>query len=491
MANKKPIAENEIGIASTGNVDWSVFLQEGVIVTLIIKRYRGTASVDFSELGIDDTTDAKFKSVLSEYIMPGTKRLIPPEIEGQLKSIETSARNNLKEKGFDCAAFASNGKFIPNAMYAEFKKVNQELQERFYAIRDEFSRNYDGIVEHVRKDYKVLAENLYMQSNPTAKKPSPKYVKAFVDKIIEQIPSADEIVASFEYTTLLSRIPSTLLNVISKKQNIDERVMRIAATNQGPTAAAQALEQEKLNAKKEKTAAAGRAVGMASADAALLPDDAAALDEIEHDIQESIKRQSTGMAEDFLTDILVRVRTEASEGAESIVRSIEKNNGKLVGRASIKAHSLVDDLKKKNFYGDKELDAHVSTLEHALGTDKTDRDIETVKKAALELKKWADGEMDIIHSQTVSRKAPAKSAATSSAKKAATAKKQTTTAKPATKSTNKATATSAAKAPAKKPAARKPKNVQSQAQTAAAKKPAAKSTKAKAAPKKRTIKRRS
>ena len=91
------VNENTIGIASTGDVDWSVFLQEGVIVTLTIKRYRGVTSVDFSELGIDDSSDAQLKSFLGEYIQPGQKRLIPPEIEGQLKSIETTARQNLKD----------------------------------------------------------------------------------------------------------------------------------------------------------------------------------------------------------------------------------------------------------------------------------------------------------------------------------------------------------------------------------------------------------
>lgn len=391
------------GIASTGNVDWSVFLQEGVIVTLTIKRYRGTTSVDFSELGIDDTSDKQFKNILSEYIMPGTKRLIPPEIEGQLKSIETSARQNLKEKGFDCTALASNGKFVPKSMYSEFKKMNEELQSRFYSIRDSFANDYNSIIEHVRKDYKVLAENLYMQSHPDAKKPSAKYVNSFVDKIISQIPSSDEIVASFEYTTVLSRIPANLLNVIAKKQNIDEKVMRIAATNQ------ENIPSNKKTAKASKSSRqkiidAGRAMGMDTADAFLLPDDENELDEIERDIRKSIKDQSKEMANDFVTDILVRVRNDASEGADAIIKSIEKNNGKLVGRASIKAHSLVNDLQKMNFYNDSNLEEKINALSEALGEDKSIRDVESVKKAAEDLKKWADGDLTTLHESVLSRK---------------------------------------------------------------------------------------
>ena len=401
--------ETAIGIASTGDVDWSVFLQEGVIVTLTIKRYRGVTTVDFSELGIDDSSDTALKSFLSEYIQPGQKRLIPPEIEGQLKSIETTARNNLKERSFDCSAFASQGKFVPKSMYPEFKATNEELADRFYAIRDEFADNYDTIVAQVRKDYKVLAENLYMQSHPDAKKPSAKYVKAFVDKIIEQIPSSDEIVASFEYSTVLQRIPDYLLRVISKKNNIDEKVMRIAASNQGTA----------VNASRKK-AAAGHAVGMDTADAAIMPDDDEAIDEIERDIRESISTQSEGMVSDFVTEILMRLRTMAYEGSSSIIASIDKNNGKLVGRASIKAHSLVDDLRKMNFYGDAELEEMVSQLEEALGSDKSERDVIQVKQAVADLQAWSESSMDEIHASAVSRKAavPSPSKTTAGKRKA-------------------------------------------------------------------------
>ena len=402
--------ENTIGIASTGDVDWSVFLQEGVIVTLTIKRYRGVTSVDFSELGIDDSSDAQLKSFLGEYIQPGQKRLIPPEIEGQLKSIETTARQNLKDRSFDCSAFASSGKFVPKSMYPEFKAANEELADRFYAIRDEFAENYDTIIGQVRRDYKVLAENLYMQSHPDAKKPSAKYVNTFVDKIVAQIPSADEIVASFEYSTVLQRIPDYLLRVISKKNSIDEKVMRIAATN-----------QPKDDLTSRKRAAAGRAAGMDTADAAIMPDDDEAIDEIERDIRESISTQSEGMVSDFVTEILMRLRTMAYEGSSSIIQSIDKNEGKLVGRASIKAHSMIEDLRKMNFYGDTELEEMVAKLEASLGSDKSERDVAEVKQAAMELRAWSESSMDEIHASSVSRKAsPAKRSAAQVKKQQAT-----------------------------------------------------------------------
>lgn len=360
-----------IGVASSGTVDWSVFLEEGVIVTLTIKYYRGTTSIDFSELGIDDASDAKLQEFLGEYITPGTKCLIPPEIKGQLKSIETTARQNLKEHSFDCSAFASNGKFVPKSMYNEFKAVNEELRDRFYTIRDEFADNYDRIIEHVRKDYKVLAANLYMKSHPQAKRIGTRWVNTFVDKIIEQIATPEEIVASFEFSTKLDRIPPYILNVISKKNNIDEKVMRIATSNQPQS---------------------------------LKKSNPAEMDEIERDIQESIADQAQMQTEDFLSDIVMKTRTNAIEGADAVIKSIDKNNGKLMGRASVKAHSLIDELRKMNFYGDEELEKKVAALEEALGPDKKERDVSAVKTAAEDLRDWSQDSLEEIYANTVDRK---------------------------------------------------------------------------------------
>lgn len=422
--------EQEAPLASRGDVDWSVFLEKGVIVTLSIKRYRGTVTMDFSELGLD-STDSQLTSFLGEYIQPGQKRLIPPEIEGQLKSIEQMARQNLKERSFDCSAFASTGKFVPNSMYPEFKETNEKLMERFYNIRDSFALEYDEIVAQVRNDYRILAETLYMQSHPDAKKPSTRYVNKFVDGIVSQIPGPDEICAQFEYTTILTRIPDYLLKVISKKQDIDEKVMRIAATNAAAAESIVAAADDKKSKSKKASKTKSKDEEKQDKENNDIEldeeekqdnydmidessfqvfekydddDDDDELDEIERDIRASMRTQSKGMADDFVSDIKTRLMTDASNGAKAIISSIDKNDGKLVGRASIKAHSLVETLSKMNFYGDIELESRVADLREAIGDDKKDRDVTAVRKAAYELEAWADHSLEEIHTEIVERK---------------------------------------------------------------------------------------
>lgn len=445
MAENGTVVSDD-GFASTGNVDWSVFLQKGVIITLTIKRYRGTATVDFSELGIN-AADEKLKEFLGEYIQPGQKKLIPPDIDGQLKSIETSARNNLKEKSFDCSAFASSGKFVPETMYAEFKATNEELKNRFYEVRDEFSNNYDNIVDKVCGDYKVLAENLYMQSHPAAKRPSAKYVNQFVDKIREQIPTAEEICASFEYTTVLRRIPDYLLKAIRSKNNIDEKVMRIAASNQNNVeqvirerrSATEELDDYKQDETKQNTprnetiatdegnssktdvtVSSGKHAGTTTRNgkqnskkstiqAPSAPPkglEYESIDEIERDIRESMNNQSRGMADNFISDIKSRLCTDAASGAKKIVESIDKNNGKLVGRASIKAQSLVRDLRKMNFYKDQDLDECVAALESSLECNEEtgNRDVAEIRKAANELRIWSETTLAEISAESIKKR---------------------------------------------------------------------------------------
>lgn len=358
---------NSLENSSTGTVDWSVYLQKGVIIDLQIKRYRGTTSIAFSELGFDTEASSELNKFLSSYLKPGQKSLIPPEIEGQLKSIETAARQNLKDCSFDCSTFDSQGRFVPDSAYADFKKANQEFERRFWAIRDEFAHSYQEIVQRVCDDYRILAENLYLQSHPNEKVASEKYVNDFVKNIKSQIPPKNEIIAQFEYNTFMRRISPYLLNVMKKKNDIDERAMRIAASTPVKPA-----EKKKASSKKPEEIH----------------------DVIEADLQESMKDQSDAMMQGFLHEIPMQLRQTAFEGASSVIASIDKNNGKLVGRASIKAHNLVNELKRMDFYGDTDLQAMLSSFEASLQeSDDGPRNVDQVRQTAIELRDWAQGSM--------------------------------------------------------------------------------------------------
>lgn len=358
---------------SSGGVDWSVFLQKGVIVDIQIRRYRGMTTLDFAELGINEESSADLKKFLSSYIRPGQKRLIPAAIEGHLRSIESQARQNLKEHSFPCEALGEGGKFVPVSAYRDFKEENERLCEEFYRVRDEFAENYDSIIERVRRDYKVLAENLYRQSHPDAKRMNRKFVNQFVDSIISQIPPKEDIVDTFTYTTMLRRISPHLVSVMRSRPDISPQEMRMEASSQGgqPSSARRRTRLQSIPASEPMTVQETEAL-------------------ISDDIEESLRTRSDAMRDQFVNDVLVRLRIMAYEGARAIVDSIDRNDGKFIGRTSMKATSLVDSLRKMDFYGDLEMQELINAFDDAVNvSDKSERDVPLIRESAQALYEWA------------------------------------------------------------------------------------------------------
>lgn len=383
-----------------GRVDWDVYLQRGVIVELQIQRYRGVSTFDFSELGLRVDDSDELKSFISSYLRPGKKRLLPPDIDNQLSSIETLARQNLESCSFPCDAFATQGKFVPESSYLEFKRRNQELCARFYGIRDNIVSNYSDLIDRIKDDYTIFAKELWEQENGSSRKGKKAFIDGFVGRIASQIPSVEEISASFKYNTFLHKIPERLLDVIREQKNESVSVVKLAAAVQPhiPKEHQENIKKAKEenismkpssnknqsnNKKKTKNVKNVENVENDS-----IESNVNVQERIANDIRDSVREQASAVSTSFLTDVVMSLRIQAFQGAEQILLSIDKNDGKLVGRASTKAHSLISDLRKMDFYGDSDLEEILDWLEYSLdGTE--NRDMDDIKSALTEMRKWA------------------------------------------------------------------------------------------------------
>lgn len=319
---------------------WSQAFKEGVLAGITIKRYRGYVKLELSDLGLDMMDDSKLMGMISDYIQPGKKLLLPAQMDKQLKSIETLARQNLIDASFDCTALGLPGRFIPKEKYRPFKKVNLELRERFYATRDQFADDYEGVIKQVEKEYSTLARGLYKQYHPNVSRVPKQYVDEFLSRVMEKMPPRDEIVASFVYQTSLARIPDYIVEIPRKSSR-------------------------KINTN--------------------------ALDEIDNDIQETQSETVPSALTEMIETVTNRVRDVAREGAETILASIENNDMKLVGRASTKAHSTIDELTRINFYGDEELQGIVDDVRAALTGSDNGRNIREIHEAISVLRDWGEG----------------------------------------------------------------------------------------------------
>lgn len=328
---------NNGGNPVTDACDWSVCLQRGVIIDLQIRRYRGDSSTK-SMPSADEYEDAG--DAESDYIRLAQRRLIPPMAEKQLKSLETLARQNLSNHSFDCSSFDSQGKFVPDNAYKTFKDENEKYRRQFLSIRDEIIGGYDTLMRKLRSEYKTFAEGLYART-PTDGISRTRFVRQFVDGVCSQLPSKAELRDSFQYNTFLRRIPRYLL---------DEESVRLA---------------------------------MKSSDEGT---------EVERDVALSVTNQSRAILQGFSLDVMEALRDRSIAGSTAILESIDKNNGRLVGRASIGAYSMIRDLAMLDFYGDSELENAVCMLRDALDGPNGNgqgRSIESVIDAATSMRSWA------------------------------------------------------------------------------------------------------
>lgn len=317
--------------------DWSVCLQRGVIIDLQIRRYRGDSSTKSmpSADEYDDAVDAE-----SDYIRLAQRRLIPPMAEKQLKSLETLARQNLSAHSFDCSSFDSQGKFVPDNAYKAFKDENEKYRRQFLSIRDEIIGGYDALMKRLRSEYKTFAEGLYART-PTDGISRTRFVRQFVDGVCSQLPTKSELRDSFQYNTFLRRIPRYLL---------DEETVQLAMKSSG-----------------EGT-------------------------EVERDVAISVMNQSRAILRGFSLDVMEALRDRSIAGSTAILESIDKNNGRFVGRASIGAYSMIRDLSMLDFYGDTGLEREVCSLRNALDGPSGNgrgRDIGEVIDAATSMRLWA------------------------------------------------------------------------------------------------------
>jgi hypothetical protein len=419
-------------------IDWSTFMQDGVVVWLTIKRWRGTAKLPLEELGITPIA-AGFDSFAKGWLKDGSKRLLPPDLDGRIKSIETEARKNLKACSYDCP-MVPGGKFVPLTAYKDFKKNDIAYHKRFVKLRNEVVAKYNDMVEEVKDAYSILAEQIWETRHGSEEEGREEARDSLISTIVSQMPTADEIRDSFIYEVRLAKLPQSFIDSLKNRgvTGIEAPGTQLAAEKDDVTEVDRLSDDADLGditamgepADQDAAVTAGTAAGGndgdsgdgayggnaagggGDADGGAIEGDARdgdgaasgndgdadsddddgidgyvfsnALDmeideddedwdadedalrrEMEADIRSSDESVSAS-ADSFIEGIIRELHTHAFDGADKILQSIEKNDGKLVGRSSIRCRSFLDELRRLNFYGDPVIKVLCDSLEEEL-----------------------------------------------------------------------------------------------------------------------------
>jgi len=202
--------------------DWALALMsQGVIVKLSVHRWGGTAQLSFDELGVtfeDDET----RQFMQKYIKLGTHKLLPPQVDREIRTVERLAKNNLSDHSFDTVW----GKFVPFTAFDAWDTRNKEIRSDFIDVATSMGERYDDIVADIRVEYRRMAIDVWGRLHPQSKNhPTESFVSAFLLDIIGKIPSRVDMVSSFAYdsTYFIIPMPSFVENNIARARDIQRK----------------------------------------------------------------------------------------------------------------------------------------------------------------------------------------------------------------------------------------------------------------------------
>ena len=384
------------------SIDFNVFLQDGVIIDLQIKRWRGKNKLDESELGLQQNSNPDYNEFMKKYVSLGSKNLFPKDVLERISSIEVRSRKNLKELSYE----SPWGRFVPLTAYDQWKEGNEKLQEDFFDIRDEIVRDYSKIVERVKKDYLPLAGTVYKRINNYAidqVREVPKdFVQDFLQGILDQIPTAEEIRESFIFEVIISALPDLVTGMPGSEPNVSyenkpRKNLDWDSPNNDYTPSKNIIPNtDKLT----KNIPEETMVGSILTD----KEKQAKKKEIQKDINKSLLGKNNEKLESFINSVLSQIREISIEASNDILESIDKNDGKMVGRASIRARNLISKVRALDFYGDATIKQHIDEIEALLDEKPKKRSVEKIRERVQNLKDYSETSLQTInHTKTVKR----------------------------------------------------------------------------------------
>ena len=341
-ARKKEIEEKigeTVGIRTKSPEEILALTRDGVLVEVVVRRWRGTSRLTAEELGL---TDDVIKTFAEQHLSLGTKHLIPKELAKDLEAAEVAARQALYSAGFK----TTYGRFVTTQRFKAFRSTFEHAEERFNTKIEELCTKLDEIKNGIRDEFVPLAHRAWMGQRvvwnggtlATIEVAPPEFVAQFVEKVVAQIPSASEIKAgaSFSYTLNILHAPDTTL------------------------AAQFATGDEEINA------------------------------ELTAHLQQKKK--------DFIDDFLVSMRDGLAEQVQALVAEVHKTTeGKenIHGKTLGKILNAIADLRELNITNDTDIEATLSGLASYIDVKKSSnsKDNKTSTKEVMEQLKLASAQV--------------------------------------------------------------------------------------------------
>lgn len=352
------------------NPRWLTLMQEGVLVSVHIGRWRAKTSLTWGDLGI--RLEQKANRELSQIINLGYKKLLPAYILKELDAIDSAARKWLERKAYRTYW----GYFVPVTAYEEWKEKNEEYRARYFEMRDQLLRDYEQLVNGTVIGYRVAARQAYSRMKQLYPggmqefKSEDHFVEIFTGNIRAHIASKEEIRRSFYFETEIRYVPLPSLLAEEKAEAQHIRDMALLAHNRAEYQ--QQLEQEEFQAERDRIWAETRAAQSAAEWKEEL------MKQMHADVVAQARQQKEEMVDGFLRDVVVQLRSLVYDATTDVLAAIQRNQS-LPPRSVVQLKNMVDQVKSLNFYGDEEIERMVKRIAWYANQEAQDRDVIQIK----------------------------------------------------------------------------------------------------------------
>lgn len=365
IAEALHIAPDDIRAA---NPHWAELLKEGVIVELHLRRWRGQATLNLDDIGVPLNGE---QELYSRLLSLGSKRLLPKPLLDEMDAVDSAARKCLLRHGLRTYW----GQFIPVTAFQDWQEENRRFQQRYQAIGQQISDEYEQIVGRVMDDYAEAARAAYHRRHKLQDGhhddvrflPEDAFVDAFCRHIRSMIPTADEIYASFAYETELSYVPLVHLLEEDMRRQEEIRLQRkqlqhdLEIEEERIRIATQAERDQARHAEMQRLAQRQHEAELRLIDKAAKSQRAAATTAMHQEVMAKAAQHKENLIAGFLRDVAAQLRTLIYDAATQILESIERNEY-LHPRSITQIENLSARIERLNFFGDTDADAMIAEL---------------------------------------------------------------------------------------------------------------------------------
>lgn len=327
------IGSKEVNVEDFRN-DWALALMSrGVIVDLRIGIWRGRARLQAEDLGLQ-FVDNEAQEFMSKYIVLGSEKLLPAQINKEMSMIESAGRKCLERHSFDTVW----GKFVPFHAFDSWANENEIVKRQFNDYVIQFCNKYNEIVDIIAIEYQKMARDVWKRTHPNSSSAPEPFVSEFVNKVKAKIPPQSQMPSFFHYDEIFFNIP--LPSVIQENVAAAKKV-EVDTTNK--------LFEADLERRTKQR------------------------------IADEYLAKKKDLIDGFLNATVSSMRKYVEDLCGEVLEAIGKNNVKdLSLKQQEKIVAMIDKVKMLNFYNDSEIEKLLNELRFEAMKVKGERNKDTI-----------------------------------------------------------------------------------------------------------------